>query len=356
MPSNTEGGDHISAKLWTGHCGSVLSLAYSADGSSLATSSSDGRIIVWACSDDENQPYTQRALCCCAASVSAVSWLDNCTLFCNAEVATKTGAGAGRGAELWRVEAASTFAIGHTPSRQGTSVPTSVAAWSPAALADTRAGERKCPLLGMLATAVEDTSSGDSTTACACEIEIWRAGNTSNHGSSAAPLRLTALHGHSAKVTALEFSDDGAFLASGSADQSVLVWDVSTLRTAHPMQRHAAWCCRRLSHHTSMVTALSWGTTTSSTVEVVVWLLGQGADPNLQDNTNKWTALHWAAYRGHATVVVELVRHGADASLISKNGYTAQQVAEQQGHGSAIAVALAEGVAAAKVRFPSVYV
>ena len=33
---------------------------------------------------------------------------------------------------------------------------------------------------------------------------------------------------------------------------------------------------------------------------------------------NKWTALHWAADRGHTTVVELLLENGADSNLLSE--------------------------------------
>ena len=58
-----------SVKIWTGHYGSVLGLSYAPGGKSLASCSTDGRVIVWACPS-----YTQRALCVCRGKVDSLAW------------------------------------------------------------------------------------------------------------------------------------------------------------------------------------------------------------------------------------------------------------------------------------------
>jgi hypothetical protein len=47
---------------------------------------------------------------------------------------------------------------------------------------------------------------------------------------------LNKLQGHTGKVTALAFSPDGKTLASGSADQSVRLWDVATGKETRRLQ------------------------------------------------------------------------------------------------------------------------
>ena len=87
-------------------------------------------------------------------------------------------------------------------------------------------------------------------------------------------------------------------------------------------------------------------------LEAVQYLLQRGASVDVPDN-DKWTALHCAAYNGHAAVARELVLHGADPRLTSKYGDTPLQVAEQRSHGAAIGAAIEEGqrARAAQVRY-----
>ena len=56
---------------------------------------------------------------------------------------------------------------------------------------------------------------------CGDNVELWEV---------ATGKRRSTVGGHAAPVTALAFSPDGRFLASGSADTMILVWDVWGLR------------------------------------------------------------------------------------------------------------------------------
>ncbi|RKP24891.1 hypothetical protein SYNPS1DRAFT_23065 [Syncephalis pseudoplumigaleata] len=45
-----------------------------------------------------------------------------------------------------------------------------------------------------------------------------------------------------------------------------------------------------------------------------------GVAVNSQNSVNGWTALHWAAARGHAAIVELLLAHNADPSVKAKDG------------------------------------
>ena len=94
-------------KIWTGHYGSVLGLSYAPGGKSLASCSTDGRVIVWACPS-----YTQRALCVCRGKVDSLAWVSRKVLATNSpglsaalpELAVGGGADATEGCvTLWYV-------------------------------------------------------------------------------------------------------------------------------------------------------------------------------------------------------------------------------------------------------------
>jgi ankyrin repeat-rich membrane spanning protein len=49
-------------------------------------------------------------------------------------------------------------------------------------------------------------------------------------------------------------------------------------------------------------------------------LLEKGADVNVEDN-NDWTALMWAAYKGHTGIVKALIDRGADVNAKDNNDW-----------------------------------
>ncbi|XP_014661536.1 PREDICTED: ankyrin repeat domain-containing protein 40-like isoform X2 [Priapulus caudatus] len=64
--------------------------------------------------------------------------------------------------------------------------------------------------------------------------------------------------------------------------------------------------------------------------ETVQSLIYGGVDVNSQHDINGWTALHWAARRGHDTIVTFLVKHGADPTIKTKNGESVLQISNKE--------------------------
>lgn len=64
---------------------------------------------------------------------------------------------------------------------------------------------------------------------------------------------------------------------------------------------------------------------------VVRLLLESGAQPNVKDKLLSQTPLHWAAYYGHQSVVMELTDKGADIQLANTIGNTALHIAADEG-------------------------
>ncbi len=60
------------------------------------------------------------------------------------------------------------------------------------------------------------------------------------------------------------------------------------------------------------------------------WLLDHGAKPNRPER--EWTALHYAAFAGHANLVDDLLGAGADVNARSTNGSTVVMMAAREGH------------------------
>lgn len=63
--------------------------------------------------------------------------------------------------------------------------------------------------------------------------------------------------------------------------------------------------------------------------EAVVWLLDHGAQINRRQN--EWSALHYAAFAGHAELAGFLVQKGADVNARSTNGSTVLMMAAREG-------------------------
>ena len=61
-------------------------------------------------------------------------------------------------------------------------------------------------------------------------------------------------------------------------------------------------------------------------------LLEHGAAVNDREKEEGWTALHWAAARGHDQVVALLLSHGADYTLRTEDGMTPLMLAMKESH------------------------
>ena len=80
-----------------------------------------------------------------------------------------------------------------------------------------------------------------------------------------------------------------------------------------------------------------------SDLDAVRALLADGADPNLNPNRYGWTALHFAANRGHDGIVRALLAGGAKTYLENYIGWTPLHYAAFAGHGEVIGTLLAAG-------------
>ncbi|XP_049944395.1 ankyrin repeat domain-containing protein 65-like [Schistocerca serialis cubense] len=78
-------------------------------------------------------------------------------------------------------------------------------------------------------------------------------------------------------------------------------------------------------------------------VEEVRALLAAGADVGARDEEFGETALHWAAWRGHAAVVRLLLSAASDHNARDQGGQTPLHWAAQSGHAEAAAALLQAG-------------
>jgi len=81
--------------------------------------------------------------------------------------------------------------------------------------------------------------------------------------------------------------------------------------------------------------------------QAVLWLLERGARPNPSQHPDphrrEWTALHYAAFAGHAELLDRLIAAGADVNARSTNGSTVVMMAAREGHAAIARRLLAAG-------------
>eukprot|EP00375_Theileria_parva_P001249 XP_763920.1 hypothetical protein [Theileria parva strain Muguga] len=98
----------------------------------------------------------------------------------------------------------------------------------------------------------------------------------------------SSLEGHTESVLCLEFSPDGVYLASGSGDTTVRIWDLATQTPIKTFTGHTNW-----------VMSISWspdGYTLSSggmDNKVIIWNPKTGSGTDLKGHTKAVTALSW---------------------------------------------------------------
>jgi len=162
-------------KVLTAHSDAVTSLAFSADGTILASAGRDETAKLWDISSGEPRATLEGH----SGTVSSIAFSPN-----GKTVAT---AGADKTTRLWDIETAKQLA-----SASEHVSPVNAVAFSPS-------GE-------VLATASDDRS-----------IKLWKADALTEEAT---------LTGHTASIRTLAFSPDGQTLASGGEDQSIRLWDV----------------------------------------------------------------------------------------------------------------------------------
>jgi ankyrin repeat protein len=91
------------------------------------------------------------------------------------------------------------------------------------------------------------------------------------------------------------------------------------------------------------VTLLHWAAINNRT-EVVKYYIGKGSEVDARGGELNSTPLHWATRQGYLSMVVLLMQHGADPSLLDGEGYNCLHLAAQFGLSSIVAYLLAKGL------------
>lgn len=78
-------------------------------------------------------------------------------------------------------------------------------------------------------------------------------------------------------------------------------------------------------------------------IEIVKYFIGLGAEVNAIGGELNSTPLHWATGEGHLQMVILLLKHGADPTLLDREGFNCLHLATQNGYTSIVAYLLAKG-------------
>ncbi|KAJ8381409.1 hypothetical protein SKAU_G00021870 [Synaphobranchus kaupii] len=90
------------------------------------------------------------------------------------------------------------------------------------------------------------------------------------------------------------------------------------------------------------VSLLHWAAI-NNRVELVKYYISKGAIVDQLGGDLNSTPLHWATRQGHLSMVVQLLKHGADPALIDGEGCSCIHLAAQFGHTSIVAYFIAKG-------------
>ncbi|KAK2832071.1 hypothetical protein Q7C36_015533 [Tachysurus vachellii] len=90
------------------------------------------------------------------------------------------------------------------------------------------------------------------------------------------------------------------------------------------------------------VTLLHWAAI-NNRIDLVKFYISKGAIVDQLGGDLNSTPLHWATRQGHLSMVVQLMKQGADPSLIDGEGCTCVHLAAQFGHTSIVAYLIAKG-------------
>ncbi|KAJ3612315.1 hypothetical protein NHX12_020591 [Muraenolepis orangiensis] len=90
------------------------------------------------------------------------------------------------------------------------------------------------------------------------------------------------------------------------------------------------------------VTLLHWAAI-NNRIDLVKFYISKGAVVDQLGGDLNSTPLHWATRQGHLSMVVQLLKYGADPSLIDGEGCSCVHLAAQFGHTSIVAYLIAKG-------------
>jgi len=244
---------------YTGHSSSVVAVAWSPDGTRIASGSGDQTVQVWDATSGAH-PFIYRGH---TTNINAVAWSPARS---NQRIASASGNSFFGGEHVVQIWDAATGV--HILTYEGHTQPVLTVAWSP--------------------DGTHVASGGEDKT-----VQVWDARNGG---------QVLLFTGHTAQVSAVAWSPDGTRIASASNDKTVQVWD------AHTAMRIF------LSSHSSTVNAVAWspdGTRIASASGN--FFFGGEHDVQVWDAA---TGVHILTYTGH-TAPVSTVAWSPDSKRIA---------------------------------------
>jgi WD40 repeat protein/uncharacterized caspase-like protein len=212
----------------TGHSASVTSVAFSADGKTLASGSRDNKIKLWEVATDREL----RTLAGHSDSVTSVAFsADGKMLASGSEDKTIKLWEVATGRELRTLSGHSFYVSSVAFSADGNTLASgswdkTIKLWEVA----TGRELHKLPRQADSVTSVAFSADGTLASIGGATIKLWEV-------STGRELRTLA--GHSRMVDSIAFSTDGKTLASGSEDKTIKLWEVSTGRELRTLAGHS---------------------------------------------------------------------------------------------------------------------
>ena len=90
------------------------------------------------------------------------------------------------------------------------------------------------------------------------------------------------------------------------------------------------------------VTLLHWAAI-NNRIELVKFYISKGASVDAIGGDLRSTPMHWATRQGHLSMVILLIQHRADPSLLDGDGFNCLHLAAQMGFTSIVAYLIAKG-------------
>jgi len=228
----TNVGEVIAARTLIGHPITVESVAFSPDGTLIASGGDNARVFLWDATTGQRL-NTFREAGASVSGVSGLAWSPDGTLL---TIVGTTGGGVielASGEQLLELETYDSSASSVAWSPDGATIATTRWRFPELYLWDVETGEELPPLEGHSDSAMSVAWSPDGARLVSGSrdrtLMVWDAESG---------IRLNTLTSHTSDVNDVAWSPDGTMLASASRDQTVMLWDATTGAPLHTLRGH----------------------------------------------------------------------------------------------------------------------